>query len=340
MADTVSVCIPTYNGRDFLDDCIASVLAQTHPVDEIVIVDDCSKDDTRAIVERFARSDARIRCFVNDRNLGLVGNWNRCVEHASGRWIKFVFQDDVLGPACIERLLDAADDGVDLVGARRDFIFETPPSDALLAFYRDSQALIDGTFAGRTRLDAETCRAFALDLFGHNLVGEPSSVLFRRDCFARFGAFRPELIMSCDLEYWLRIAVHSGVAFVPETLSHFRVHAGATSAANHGHRQFRMHALDNLLLLRDFAREPVYAPLRAHAARRIPPIDLEAWLRRRMHEAVATAESARRDRGDARLVEELEDFYRLFPDLQVSRPAHWAWRVQRRLQPRRPVAAH
>ena len=103
----VSVCIPTYNGALYLQECMESILGQTFVGIEILAVDDRSSDKTRAILDSFAKRDARVRILSNARNLGLVGNWNRCIELAQGEWIKFVFQDDWIAPECLERMLDA-----------------------------------------------------------------------------------------------------------------------------------------------------------------------------------------------------------------------------------------
>jgi len=73
----VGICLPTYNGAKHLPECVESILAQTHSDFELVIVGDCSPDDSAEIAKRYARLDSRVKVFVNDSNLGLVGNWNR-----------------------------------------------------------------------------------------------------------------------------------------------------------------------------------------------------------------------------------------------------------------------
>lgn len=103
----VSVCIPTYNGGKYIRECIESILVQTYSDFEILIVDDKSSDETIEVVEEFAKRDKRIRIVRNQQNLGLVKNWNRCVELSEGEWIKFLFQDDLLAPDCIEELINA-----------------------------------------------------------------------------------------------------------------------------------------------------------------------------------------------------------------------------------------
>ncbi len=87
-------------------------------------MDDASTDGTRELAAGYAARDARVTIVRNERNRGLVGNWNHCAAIARGEWIKFVFQDDLLAPSCVERLLAAARGGCPLVSCARDFIFE------------------------------------------------------------------------------------------------------------------------------------------------------------------------------------------------------------------------
>src|SRR5258705_13459440 len=96
----VSVCIPAFR-RQFLAESIRSVLAQTLEDFELIIVDDASPDDIRGVVEAF--SDRRIRFSRNGRRLGIMANWNRCVELARGQYISIFHADDRMLPASLAR---------------------------------------------------------------------------------------------------------------------------------------------------------------------------------------------------------------------------------------------
>ena len=96
----VSICIPTWRVGDFLEAAIQSVLSQTFTDFELVVVDDCSGDDTVARVRKYAE-DPRLRCLVNQDNLGPEGNWNRCLAEASGEYIKLLPHDDLIAPECL-----------------------------------------------------------------------------------------------------------------------------------------------------------------------------------------------------------------------------------------------
>src|ERR1700691_6171602 len=92
----VSVLIPTYNYARYLAEAIESVLEQDFQDFELLIVDDCSSDNTAEVVQPFCARDARVRFAVNPTNLGMVNNWQRCLDHARGSYIKFLFGDDTL----------------------------------------------------------------------------------------------------------------------------------------------------------------------------------------------------------------------------------------------------
>jgi len=92
----VSILIPTYNRAWGLRGAIASALAQTHTPIEIVVVDDASPDDTADVLRAFP--DSRVRSERQPRNVGMVGNWGRCVELARGEFAVFLADDDALAP--------------------------------------------------------------------------------------------------------------------------------------------------------------------------------------------------------------------------------------------------
>jgi glycosyltransferase involved in cell wall biosynthesis len=96
-----SVTIPAFKAK-FLEECIDSVLAQTNKDFELIIVDDASPEDLKSIVDGFA--DTRIRYFRNEKGFGaynVVGNWNKCLEYARGKYLICMGDDDRLLPNCL-----------------------------------------------------------------------------------------------------------------------------------------------------------------------------------------------------------------------------------------------
>jgi len=95
--------MPTWNGEPFVADALQSVLAQGYGDFELLVLDDASTDGTLDVVSGLR--DARIRIHRNRRRLGLAANWNRCLELAGGEYVKLFFQDDLLAPDGLERLV-------------------------------------------------------------------------------------------------------------------------------------------------------------------------------------------------------------------------------------------
>jgi glycosyltransferase involved in cell wall biosynthesis len=269
----VSICIPTYCGEEYLRECLDSVLAQTFSDFEVLIVDDQSTDNTFDLAEEYATRDSRIKVVRNSQNLGLVGNWNHCLELAKGEWIKFVFQDDLLAPECLEKMLAATTFGKPIIYCNRNFIFEAQTPEATKQEYL-SHLSSQNVFGDTVEVSARQYAEFALKNIGINFVGEPTSVMFHRSVFYQFGSFNPHLIMICDFEFYTRIAIHTGIVRVPEVLASFRVHGKAASAVSKDNRFYRGWVLDGLIFIHDFATNVAYAPIRGVAKQSQPEIDL------------------------------------------------------------------
>lgn len=101
--ELVSIITPAYNCGRFIAETIRSVLNQTHQDWEMLIVDDCSSDNTREIVEEFCKADPRIKYHCLQKNSGAAGARNTALRMASGKWIAFLDSDDLWRPQKLER---------------------------------------------------------------------------------------------------------------------------------------------------------------------------------------------------------------------------------------------
>jgi glycosyltransferase involved in cell wall biosynthesis len=97
MAGLVSIIMPSYNTASFIAESIQSVLAQSYTEWELIVVDDCSPDNTDQVVKPFL-SDKRIKYIKNDRNSGAAVSRNRALREAKGKWIAFLDSDDLWMP--------------------------------------------------------------------------------------------------------------------------------------------------------------------------------------------------------------------------------------------------
>lgn len=101
----VSVIMPVYNAGRFLSRAIASVLRQTHSNLELILIDDCSRDDSRQIMQSSADRDARIRLLFNEENQGVARTRNTGIRAASGEYIALLDSDDLWEETKLERQL-------------------------------------------------------------------------------------------------------------------------------------------------------------------------------------------------------------------------------------------
>ncbi len=104
MNDLISVIMPSYNTGKYIGKSIESVINQTYSNWELIIVDDCSDDDTEEVVSVF--KDERIKYFKNAFNSGAAISRNRALREAKGRWIAFLDSDDIWKPTKLEKQLE------------------------------------------------------------------------------------------------------------------------------------------------------------------------------------------------------------------------------------------
>ena len=275
----LSVCIPVYNGRNHLKECLDSVLSQTYKNFEVVLIDDRSSDGSFDFVRQYAAGDARFLLFQNDNNLGLAKNWNRCVELSCGEWIKFVFQDDLIEPTCIERMLNAADPKRGMIVCKRKIIFENISDDIKRIFNKQmAMPSIDDIFKGKSDIDPRHFCKVALDNLGRNFIGEPTSVMLHRRVFESLGMFNPGFTQLCDFEFWVRVGSNFGMKYVSDVLAAFRVHPNNATLINQNKYAFKSNTIDFLLLYHEFLYNSHFENLRTETVNRKLKINLKILL--------------------------------------------------------------
>lgn len=103
VSDLVSIVVPVYNAERFLDDTIATVLNQTYTNWELIMVDDCSTDDSVNIISKYTKTDKKIRLYKNKVNSHAALTRNKGIDEAKGRYIAFLDADDLWVPTKLEK---------------------------------------------------------------------------------------------------------------------------------------------------------------------------------------------------------------------------------------------
>ncbi|MBX3676557.1 MAG: glycosyltransferase [Rhodocyclaceae bacterium] len=218
----VSVAIPAYNHAAFIEDCLASVCAQTYPELELVLIDDGSKDDTLEVARRFLEPRrGRFRRIVLERqeNQGVSAASNAAIAACRGEWVHLLGSDDVLHSNKIERIQQAIADwdcaDLALVHADADMIdrYGHP---------------VDGGRLRRPRPEPGPERgAWSWLFFNRQYIFNPTLAL-RREAVLSIGGFDATLALE-DLDCWLRLSTRYAFARVPEVLASYRKHPGNSS---------------------------------------------------------------------------------------------------------------
>ena len=208
----VSVCIPTYNYARFLPQAIGSVLAQTYGDFELIVSDNASTDNTQSVLASY--DDPRIKLFRNDHNLGLFGNFNRCLELAGCDLVKFVCADDWLAPSYLE----------DAVA-----VMESHPEAALLStpgWVVDEGGDVIGLATAGFDHDEIVPAPAALEAQARclNVIGMPTNVTMRRAAVEAAGGFDPAFAPASDVHLWLKLLNEHDLGWVKEPLCYLRVH--------------------------------------------------------------------------------------------------------------------
>lgn len=194
----ISIVIPVYNVAPFVAECLESIVEQApgHAV-EVIIVDDCSTDDSIAICRDFVeqRQLDNFRIFENRHNQGVSATRNRGLDEARGEYFMFIDPDDLLAPGALSALLEAASSSGASIIKGNNTIFDAVRE-------RGARYNIDRD----TRIDGESVLT---TLYRHERVrGHPWGKLFRRETLGRF-RFPSGVRMAQDLYYCCEVFAHA-----------------------------------------------------------------------------------------------------------------------------------
>lgn len=224
----VTVCVPVYNGALFIKDAIQSVLNQTMMPQEIIVSDSGSSDGTENIVrEQAQRARAKV-IILPTKTPGMVANWNSTIRAASGKYIKFLFQDDLLHPNCLEEMVTLAesDERIGFVFSPRELLVEPSAEGDAVTKYLLRYQNLSGAFSElrTTQPGSLLLRSQKLLQEPLNKIGEPTTVLVRRDLFRNVGLFNERMRLLVDAEMWIRLMATSHVGYISKPLTSLRVH--------------------------------------------------------------------------------------------------------------------
>jgi len=206
------VVIPCYNQAHFLSEAIESVLGQSYPHFEVIVVDDGSQDDTAQVASAYASEDARVR-LLRQENRGLAGARNRGLAESTGEYVVFLDSDDRLMGEALE------------VGVRE---LESHPECAFVSgHYRPIGA--DGDAYAVSRQDRVGGDHY-LALLRDNYISMPACVMYRRWVFEEVGGFDGSVDAAADWDLYLRVARRFPIYHHGRVVADYRWHGANMTA--------------------------------------------------------------------------------------------------------------
>lgn len=206
----VTFVVPCFKLAHLLRDCVESILAQSYRDFEILIMDDCSPDDTPEVAQSFA--DPRVRHIRNDPNLGHLRNYNRGIELARGRYLWLISADDKLRrPYVLDRFVAAMETNP---GASYVFC-------PAMKFNDEGETVVYGAHGDEDRVFQRP--AFLRTLAAGNSVSAPAAMA-RKEYYDRIGGFPLDLPFAGDWYIWASFALNGDVVYLHEPMVNYRVH--------------------------------------------------------------------------------------------------------------------
>ena len=216
---TLTVAIPSYNKEKYIERCIKSILKDKRYINQIILVDNASTDNTLKIAEDFKPD---IECHQNEKNLGMSPNFNKCIELCRSEWLMILHADDELVPESIPKYLA---------------LIEKYPSLGII--HANSYSVTNGDESTKN-LATLKCRPHwkaGADALSCN-YGVCSAVMVKKEVYDKLGGFI-ESSMSSDVEMWSRIASNFDVGFINEPTVIYHVNPSSTGPQSLVNRSVR-----------------------------------------------------------------------------------------------------
>ncbi len=199
----ISIILPTYNGGKYIRKSIQSCLNQTHQDIELIIINDCSTDNTKNIVSSF--NDKRIVYIENEKNLGIAESLNKGFANSKGDYLTWTSDDNYYKENAIQEMLNDIN-GYDFVYANFNIIDEND------------------------KFQKEIIVGNPHSLNFKNRIG--ACFLYTKEVYQKIGDFRKEHLYAEDYEYWLRVRKEFKMKRINKNLYSYRLHSESLTGKN------------------------------------------------------------------------------------------------------------
>lgn len=227
----VSVLMTAYNREKYIAEAIESVMASTYENWELIIVDDCSSDNTVKIANDYQKRDLRIKVYVNTKNLGDYPNRNQAARYSNGKYLKYIDSDDIMYPHCLQVMVQAMEKFEDsgfglscISDSLNPYPIMIPPHQSYLEHF---------------------------SIFGH-FNRAPGSSIIKRSAFEKVDGFSGKRMIG-DNELWFRLGRYYPLVKFPVDLYWSRIHSNQESQSNYAkkYEELRKNVIEDALSHKD-----------------------------------------------------------------------------------------
>ncbi len=198
----ITIVLPCYNGADFLASAIESCIAQTFKGWELIIVNDCSVDNSMEIAQCYAEKDSRIRVLNNEKNLKLPASLNKGFRSANGKYYTWTSHDNVMLPTMLD-----------------DFVTYLDANPNVGMVISDYQIIDENNSIVKTALIMQDVN---LQMPLNNYVG--CSFMYRKSVAEIIGEYNENMFLIEDYDYWIRIWRKFPIGKINKVLYSYRIH--------------------------------------------------------------------------------------------------------------------
>lgn len=226
----ISIVLPTYNGERYIKQAIESIIAQTYSDWELVVVNDCSKDNTAAIVEQYSARDSRIRMINNSENQKLPRSLNIGFGEAHGELLTWTSDDNMYKSDALEKMYHylQLNPNIDIVYANCNLIDE------------------NGKIIGNAPVDGEI-----MNLYDGNVIG--ACFLYKREVHEKLHGYDTSKFLVEDYDFWIRALRYFKYGFIDQILYDYRVHDNSLTSQ----RMDEIRLRTNQLLQEEIERDDI-----------------------------------------------------------------------------------
>ena len=211
----ISIIIPNYNHAPYLTERIESVLNQTYQNFEVIILDDCSTDNSREIIETYYNHPKISHIIFNDQNSGSTfKQWEKGINIAKGDWIWIAESDDFCEPTLLKNLIDPIINNANIGISYCQSVFVNYTSNALNPYKSTDEIL--KIFPKENYIEEK--------LIPYNSIVNASMAIFRKDLFFKITREFTKYRLAGDWIFWAEMSRLADVAICGKFLNYFRQH--------------------------------------------------------------------------------------------------------------------